>query len=95
MSLSKLFINRLVVHGSGKIVYDQKFHLGVNIIRGKNGTGKSTIMDLLNYGLGAEITEWTEHQIQCDWVALEVTVNGHIVTLKRDITPTGQGGSIL
>ncbi|EGR4287017.1 hypothetical protein DDN44_11800 [Vibrio cholerae] len=90
MSLSKLFINRLVVHGSGKIVYDQKFHLGVNIIRGKNGTGKSTIMDLLNYGLGAEITEWTEHQIQCDWVALEVTVNGHIVTLKRDITPTGQ-----
>lgn len=90
MSLSKLFINRLVVHSSGKTVYDEKFHLGVNIIRGKNGTGKSTIMDLLNYGLGAEITEWTEHQIQCDWVALEVTVNSHIITLKRDITPTGQ-----
>ena len=90
MSRSKLFINKFAVHGAGKFVYNEEFHLGVNIIRGENGTGKSTIMDLLNYGLGAEITDWTQEQLKCDWVAVEALVNGHTVTLKRDITPTGQ-----
>jgi len=45
---------------------------------------------LLNYGLGAEITDWTAHQQDCDWVMTEVTLNGHPLTLKRHITPTGQ-----
>jgi len=90
MSRSKLFINRFAVFGAGKFLYDENFHSGVNIIRGKNSTGKSTIMDLLNYGLGAEITDWTAHQQDCDWVMTEVTLNGHPLTLKRHITPTGQ-----
>jgi hypothetical protein len=90
MSRSKLFVNRFSVYGTGKFVYDQTFHTGVNIIRGENGTGKSTVLDLLNYGLGAEITDWTDHQLKCDWVIAEVVVNGHIVTLKRNITSTGQ-----
>ncbi len=90
MSRSKLFIHRFAVYSAGKFVYDEEFHLGVNIIRGENGTGKSTIIDLLNYALGAEITDWTQHQLRCDWVAVELTVNGHTVTLKRNITRTGQ-----
>lgn len=90
MSRSKLFINRFAVFGAGKFLYDEDFHSGVNIIRGKNSTGKSTIMDLLNYGLGAEITDWTSHQQSCDWVMTEVTLNGHPITLKRHVTPTGQ-----
>lgn len=90
MSRSKLFVTRFAVFGAGKFLYDQKFHVGVNIIRGENGTGKSTIMDLLNYGLGAEITEWTEEQQLCDWVATEVLLNGHVITFKRNVTPTGQ-----
>lgn len=90
MSRSKLFINRFAIYCAGKFVYDEEFHLGVNIIRGENGTGKSTIIDLLNYSLGAEITDWTLEQLRCDWVAVELSVNGHTVTLKRDITQTGQ-----
>lgn len=90
MSRSKLFINRFAVHGAGKFVYDQEFHPGVNIIRGENGTGKSTIMDLLNYALGAEISDWTVEQQKCEWVAVEVSLNGHFATLKRTITNTGQ-----
>lgn len=90
MSRSKLFINRFAVYGAGKIVYDQIFHLGVNIIRGENGTGKSTIMDLLNYALGAEISDWTVEQQKCEWVSVEVSLNGHFATLKRTITNTGQ-----
>ncbi|WP_318470140.1 ATP-binding protein [Photobacterium leiognathi] len=90
MSSSKLFINRFAVYAFGRYVYDQKFHLGVNIIRGENGTGKSTIMDLLNYVLGAETTDWTEEQLKCEYVISELSLNGYIVTLKRNITTTGQ-----
>lgn len=90
MSQYKLFVDRFAVYGAGKFVYDQNFHIGVNIIRGANGTGKSTIMDLLNYGLGSEAAEWTDEQAKCDWVITQVSVNGHPVTLKRNITLTGQ-----
>jgi len=90
VSRSKLFVHRFVVYGNGKFVYDEEFHLGVNIIRGENGTGKSTIMDLINYGLGAEISDWTDEQRRCDWVAMEISLNGLLVTLKRNITDTGK-----
>jgi len=90
MSKYTLFIDRFAVYCGGKFVYDQIFHLGVNIIRGENGTGKSTVMDLLNYGLGSESADWTEAQERCDWVATQVSVNGHQITLKRTITNTGQ-----
>uniref|UniRef100_A0A486XU21 Rad50/SbcC-type AAA domain-containing protein n=1 Tax=Rheinheimera sp. BAL341 TaxID=1708203 RepID=A0A486XU21_9GAMM len=90
MSQFKLFIDRFAVYATGKFVYDQKFHAGINIIRGANGTGKSTVMDLLNYGLGSESAEWTDEQAKCDWVVTQVSVNGYPVTLKRNITSTGQ-----
>lgn len=35
MSRSKLFVNRFAVFGAGKFLYDENFHSGVNIIRGK------------------------------------------------------------
>lgn len=95
MSQFKLFIDRFAVYGKGKFVYNQRFHVGVNIIRGANGTGKSTVMDLLNYSLGSEVAEWTDEQEKCDWVLTQVSVNGQIVTLKRNITPTGQEGILL
>lgn len=90
MSQYKLFIDRFAVYGAGKFVYDQTFNIGVNIIRGANGTGKSTIMDLLNYSLGSESADWTNEQAKCDWVITQVSINGYPVTLKRNITPTGQ-----
>jgi len=42
-----LFLNRLVIKEEQYIVYDEKFHNGVNIIRGDNSSGKSTIMELI------------------------------------------------
>jgi hypothetical protein len=90
MSRSKLLVNRFVVCKSGQFLYDQEFHSGVNIIRGVNGTGKSTIVDLLSYVLGSVITEWTEEQLGCDWVMAEVALNGILFCLKRDISETGK-----
>lgn len=90
MSKPKLFIERLVILTGGKRVYDEAFHPGVNILRGWNTTGKSTIMDLLVFGLGAEITSWNEHQSKCDWVIIQVSLNGLVLTIKREITETGK-----
>lgn len=90
MSKSKLFVKRFAVSKSGHFLYDQPFHYGVNIIRGVNGTGKSTVVDLLSYALGAVLTEWTKEQLSCDWVIAEVMLNDSIFCLKRDITESGQ-----
>ncbi|VVN79437.1 AAA family ATPase [Pseudomonas fluorescens] len=90
-----LFVTRFLVIKSGEFVYDQTFKFGVNIIRGDNGTGKSTIMDLLYYGLGAEITDWTEEQIACDDTIVEVKLNYKAFCLKREISETGKAAMYL
>lgn len=84
-----LFVERFAVSRNDIFVYDQNFHKGVNIIRGWNGTGKSTVVDLLSYALGSVITDWTEHQSYCDNVFAQVLLNGIRVTLKRDIVENG------
>lgn len=85
-----LIVTRLIVKRRANYVYDQKFKLGVNIIRGDNTTGKSTIIDLLYYGLGAEITDWTDEQELCEETIIEVMVNYKKICLKREITETGK-----
>ncbi|MDP3778402.1 AAA family ATPase [Methylotenera sp.] len=90
MSKSRLFVNRFAVSQKGHFIYNEPFHKGVNIIRGANGTGKSTIADLLSYALGSVITEWTKEQLSCDWVIVEVLMNNVPFCLKRDITESGQ-----
>lgn len=46
-----LRVSELQVNVSGKIAFKERFHSGLNIIRGQNSSGKSTIMDFLYYGL--------------------------------------------
>jgi hypothetical protein len=90
-----LAINRLVVHRGGKPVYDQRFHFGVNIIRGANGSGKSTILDFIFHVLGGEVLgantrEWKDFASLCDSVSAEVTLNDAIVTIRREISEDKQ-----
>ena len=63
-----IFINRLVITKGKHTVYDEFFHKGVNIIRGTNSSGKSTIMEFLFYGLGGSILEkqWKTVALSCD-----------------------------
>lgn len=85
-----LMVKRFVVRSGSKFVYDQTFKLGINIIRGDNTTGKSTIVDLMYFALGAELTEWTTEQEKCDETLIEVRLNYQPYCLKREITETGK-----
>lgn len=78
-------IRRLRVVQRGKPVYDQSFHSGVNIIRGENGSGKSTIADFIFYILGGEFDNWKAVASACDQVQAEVLTRGGVVSLRRDI----------
>ncbi len=85
-----LFLNRLIVFGRGHAVYDQTFRLGVNIIRGSNSSGKSTITDFIFFVLGGDISAWKPEAERCDYVMAEVSVNGKPVTLRRQITASAR-----
>jgi len=90
MVVPTLFVKRLIVLRDSRTVYDQMFHEGVNILRGDNGTGKSTVIDLLYYALGAEVKKWTVEQERCTHTLIEVLINNRLFCLRRDITDTGK-----
>jgi hypothetical protein len=82
-----LMIRRLKILKSGVSVFDERFHRGLNIIRGQNSSGKSTIMDFLYFSLGGDVERghWREAAANCDSAIVEVAVNGRIVTLLREV----------
>jgi AAA domain len=80
-----MIVRRLVILKGAAHVYDERFHAGVNIIRGENSSGKSTILNILVHGLGGDITQWSEHALLCDRVLVEVELNGKTATLSREI----------
>ncbi|WP_182422198.1 ATP-binding protein [Aureimonas sp. ME7] len=68
------------------VVYDASFHPGLNIIRGENSSGKSTVLDFLFYGLGGDLNDWREAALACSDVTLEVLLNGQPAVLSREIS---------
>lgn len=82
-----LFLKRLIVRNhNNSIAYDQTFHNGVNIIRGKNSSGKSTIANFIFYILGGAYNNWTSEALRCKEVIGEVMINGALITLKRNVS---------
>jgi hypothetical protein len=84
------WISKMIVIKRGHPVYDEAYCLGVNIIRGANSTGKSTIADLIFYGLGGDVVKWKDEAGSCDSVYVETFMNGVPITLRRDISVQGQ-----
>lgn len=83
---NNIFINRLIVYANnGKKAYDEQFHKGVNIIRGDNSSGKSTITHFIFYILGGAFNDWVKEAKQCSHVVAEVEFNGAIMVLKREL----------
>jgi hypothetical protein len=81
-----LLISRLVIEAASRSVYDERFHHGVNIIRGENSSGKSTILNFIFYALGGDLTDWSEAALRCSQVTVEAELNGMPVTLSREVT---------
>lgn len=83
-----IFINRLIVTKGNLSAYDEEFHKGVNIIRGDNGSGKTTIMDFLFFSLGGSIVEkqWKLIALSCDNTYIEVNINNNFFVLNRQIS---------
>lgn len=85
MTQAQFHIRRFRVLQSGVPVYDHSFHLGVNVIRGENGSGKSTIADFIFYALGGEFDNWKTVAANCDEVQAEIITAGGVITTKRAI----------
>lgn len=85
MMQDSLFLQRLrIVTLENKIAYDEKFHKGVNIIRGQNSSGKSTIIRFIFYALGGAYNGFVPEALKCEYVMAEVSINENsVVTLKR------------
>src|SRR5262245_7312670 len=87
-----LIVRELAVLRGPNEAYRAKFNRGVNIISGENSSGKSTILNLLAYGLGADLTHWSEPASLCDRVRVEVGVNGRPAVFSREIVEKSQQG---
>lgn len=87
MSVNSPFIriNQLILVGRSKN-YIIPFHNGINIIYGDSDTGKSSILNLIDYALGSsEVYLYQEIESQGKYVLLEVNIRNEVYTIKRDI----------
>ncbi|UEG53560.1 hypothetical protein LLH06_01035 [Mucilaginibacter daejeonensis] len=85
-----LIVNKLTLVGSRKN-YVIPFSSGLNIIHGDSDTGKSSILNLIDYCLGsADIDLYNEIENSGKYCLLEVDLNGKVYTIKRNIfEPSG------
>jgi hypothetical protein len=85
-----LIVTRLIVQRNEHVVYDEQFHEGVNVVRGENSSGKSTVLNFIFYGLGGDLNAWSTAARLCTRVIVEAKINGNQVVLARDISEAGQ-----
>lgn len=82
---SSIIIKKLILVGHRKN-YQIVFETGVNIIYGDSATGKSSILELINYLLGSSKFIFDEEiETSVEYAALEVELNTVVYTIKRDI----------
>lgn len=66
--------------------YTIPFYPGINIIYGDSDTGKSSVLEFINYLLGASNIELADEvKSSVEYAALELEINGVKMTIKRDI----------
>jgi hypothetical protein len=67
-------------------VYSIPFFPGMNIIYGDSDTGKSSILEFINYLLGASSIELSDEvNASIEYAALELEINSVSLTIKRNI----------
>jgi predicted nucleic acid-binding Zn-ribbon protein len=83
--LASFALKRVRVTRESGVAYDEPFHRGVNIIRGENSSGKSTISDFIFYGLGGEFDRWKDAAANCRAVRLEIETENSLITAHRSV----------
>ena len=92
---NNLFLRRLlIVTDENRCAYDEQYHRGVNIIRGQNSSGKSTIIRFIFYALGGCYSDFVPEALHCKMVVAEVEINGRVITLKRYLEKTDNGQKV-
>ena len=81
-----LIVQQLIVQGKSKL-YFSKFEEGLNLIWGDLDSGKSSILNLIDYCLGGKNVNllYDEMASHGRTALLEVDLNGSVFTLERDI----------
>jgi len=92
MMRNNLFLNRLFIQTEeGAIAYDETYHKGVNIIRGENSSGKSTITHFIFFVLGGAFNDFVPEARKCSVVFAEIEMNSDIFTIKRELIKDNDG----
>lgn len=82
---TSLIINKLILIGHRKN-YEVPFFPGVNIIYGEEDSGKSSILELINYLLGSnKLDKYVELEQSVKYAILELNLNNQEYCIKRDI----------
>ncbi len=85
--LPYLQLKRFVVIRNDKdVVYDEAFHTGLNILSGDNSSGKSTLLNLIYYGLGGDLDKWSQAALLCRKTLAELDLSGNMITVASDIS---------
>jgi hypothetical protein len=81
-----LIITRLIIQGAIK-QYEAKFEEGLNLIWGDMDSGKSSILNLIDYCLGGKNNDFLYGEMRANAriAYLEVDLNGKVYTFERDI----------
>jgi DNA repair exonuclease SbcCD ATPase subunit len=92
--MGKFLINTISYSGENYFYKSPQFDTGINIIEGKNGNGKSTLMNLIYYGLGGDVKSFSESsddkhteivEDSNNYVELDVLIFGKRFILRRGI----------
>lgn len=78
-----IIIRRLLATRFGKVIYDEGFHEGINVIYGSNGGGKTSVIQMLAYGLGYDVKNWKDEAGQSEFIYLGLIINNKPITLRR------------
>ena len=83
--MNKIRINRLVVKGVKKD-YQVTFRKSLNIIAGEISTGKTSILELIDYCFGKKESPGSPELLKKGTAALlEIEINSNIFTIQRQL----------
>ncbi|MDF9824494.1 hypothetical protein M2475_000845 [Breznakia sp. PF5-3] len=81
----KMFMKAFRLTGDSKN-YEVNFKRGLNFISGPTSTGKSTILELINYALGADSHKnYIEVREKCKDVEIEILLNDTLFRIRRKL----------